>query len=69
MATRCLKNQNTKVVAQHAASIGKSAQEQTPTAHLGWNSDYVNVHVDAVERHFEMKAGSPEKLWTLVMRR
>ena len=31
----------------------------TPLVDLSWNSDYVNVHVDAVERH--LKARSPEK--------
>ena len=52
-----LADQNTAAAAQQDASIGKAAQEQTLTAHLGWNSDYVNVHVDAVERNLTRKLG------------
>ena len=41
---------HTEAVVQPDASIGKSAQEQTPTAHLGRNLHNVDVRVDASER-------------------
>ena len=46
-------DQNTAVVAQQDASIGRSAQGHATLVNLGWNSRYVNVHVDAVERHLK----------------
>ena len=47
--------------------LENSAQEQTPTAHWGWNSDVVNVHVDAVEKHLKLKLGHQRILWTRAM--
>ena len=38
---------HTEAVAQQDVSNGKPTQEQTPTAHLGWNPENVNVLVDA----------------------
>ena len=43
---------------RQAASIGKSAQEQSISVKLGWNSNEVNVHV----HHVPSKARSREKL-------
>ena len=58
-------DQNTEVVAQQAASIGKIRQElekkEQQLVYLGWNSDYVNVPVDALWKVVNMKARSPEK--------
>jgi hypothetical protein len=58
-------DQNKEVVAQQAAAIGKSVQdlekETQQQVNLGWTSDTVNVHVDALWEALNMKARSPEK--------
>ena len=58
-----------KVVAQEAASIGKSVQElekeKQKLVNLGWSSDNVTVHVDALWEALTMKARSPDKFMDL----
>ena len=54
-----------KVVAQQAASIGKSVQElekeKQKLVNLGWSSDNVTVHVDALWEALTIEARSPDK--------
>ena len=54
-------DQNKEVVAQQAASVQELEKDTQKLVNLGWSSDNVTVHVDALWEALTLEARSPDK--------